>query len=693
MAQFGSVLLSFSVATSFLAVSAASWGLKKKSETILLFSRQMVYIHFLVVLAAMLVLLGLLYQSDFSVVYVTNHANRALPVFYRLTSLWAGQAGSMLLWNFLLVMFSAIAIAQIQRKQAVYVPYMIIILMGSSLFFSVLNNFSSDSDPFKVFLAGDKLVPQADGRGLNPLLQHWAMIIHPPILYFGYVSFAVPFAIAMAALMSKQLNLNWTRLIRRWTLFSWFFLGTGILLGGKWAYEELGWGGYWAWDPVENASLLPWLTGTAFLHSIIVQEKRGMFKVWNVILVSLSFFMCIFGTYLTRSGVVSSVHAFAKSDLGPYFLAFMAIIVIFSTYYIYTRYSLLKADRPINSIFSREVGFLLNNLLLMFSMIIVIVGTLSGTFTELVFDERVTYSPAWFNRVMTPIGLAILFLTGAGPLLAWRKTASRTLIKNFRLPLLIALLAFAAYLAFRWGSDELKILAGISFSLAAFVIVGISEEFIRAGLNRKSYTGEFFLTAIFLTLFQNKRRYLGYVVHLGLAIIFIGFTGKAFTSEAKITLRPGEVEAFGPYNIELASFKNESYPPGSGQTSVPLYMTQILTINVYEDNVLRGSDTTEVRTYPMFNPRTNRYDDTQTTSEPAILPAMYDDVYIQYGGTDKNGKMVLQIWINPLVSWVWLGFLIMVISGIVLLLPIGEKRTMKIGSFEFQVRPQSATQA
>ncbi|RME93338.1 MAG: heme lyase CcmF/NrfE family subunit, partial [Candidatus Hydrogenedentota bacterium] len=467
MAFLGSLSYVLSVGSSLIGITFAILYFFKKESSYALLAIRSVYANAIFISIATLSLIVLLLSADFSVVYVANHVNHALPYFYRFTSVWAGQAGSLLWWNFLLSLFSAIALSDISKREAKLIPGMIIVLLLTSLFFTVLGSFTSDSDPFVQFVGkqGNKLflLSQNDGRGLNPLLQHWAMIIHPPILYLGYVSFAVPFAIAMSVLMLKNIHIKWIPLVRRWTLFSWGFLGFGILLGGKWAYEELGWGGYWAWDPVENAALMPWLTGTAFLHSVIVQERRNMLKVWNMTLVTISFLMCIFGTFLTRSGVVSSVHAFASSNLGPFFTGFMALMAIFSLVLILSRYKELKSDKPIESFLSREAGFLFNNVILLIALLTVIWGTMYPVFTEAVYGEKTSVTAIWFNKWMSPLGLAILFLTGLGPLLSWRRTSANTLWRNLRFPLLAFLIiSIGVFLYAKISLKENHFLASLS---------------------------------------------------------------------------------------------------------------------------------------------------------------------------------------------------------------------------------------
>ncbi|MFZ5629831.1 MAG: heme lyase CcmF/NrfE family subunit [Spirochaetota bacterium] len=696
---FASIMYNLTLATAIYAVVMAIIHLRHQgSGRYLAQARSALELTLIAVSICVALLLYMLVSADYSIVYVAEHVNNQLPVFYRLTSLWAGQAGSMLWWNFLVVFFSWLAVKHIRRAAPVLEAWMLIILMTLVAFFTAIGCFAPSSDPFRVFQEGEKLFAHAEGRGLNPLLQHWAMIIHPPILYFGYVSFAVPFAIAMAALLARPASpttepqVAWVKLVRRWTLFSWFFLGVGILLGGKWAYEELGWGGYWAWDPVENASLMPWLTATAFLHSIIVQERRGMLKVWNMVLVSISFIMTVVGTALTRSGVVQSVHAFAQSNLGWFFLGFVIVTLVFCTWAIVSRYDALKSAQPIESLLSREVGFLFNNVLLLASLFIVFFGTMYPTISESISGRRESVTAEWFNRFMGPMGILILFLTGLGPLLAWRVTTFRSLLRNARIPLAAGLTTgLLAWLIAQRGDEwtASRFMAILTFGISAFVIAGVLEEWLRAAFARRRYTGEGFFTAVLLVLFQNKRRFLGYMVHIALAILFSGFSGLAFATEGRLMLNAGEAQSFGKYTIHVEKYEEKAMPEGS---QIPLYGTRMVTIGVYRDNVLLGRDTTEIRTYPMYNFREGKFSDSQNTSEPAIISTLLADVYLQLGG-DEKGRLILQIWINPLVKWVWAGFAFFIAMGLLLLLPIGEKKFLQIGALRLSVLPVPAARS
>ncbi len=381
----------------------------------------------------------LFFTDNFSMAYVAEHSNRTLQPFFKFTAIWSGQEGSLLFWSFLLSIYVFSALFAYRGKHPELMPYVGVVCAGVQLFFLTLNNFVAS--PFKVLGAAGttgtlQWIARADGNGLNPLLQYPEMVIHPPVLYSGYTGFAIPFAFALGALLARYPGEKWIHLTRRWTMIAWGFQGVGILLGAHWAYAVLGWGGYWAWDPVENASLMPWLTGTAFLHSVMMQEKRGMMKVWNVWLVFTTFLLTIFGTFLTRSGVVSSVHAFAQSTIGPWFFSFIGLVLAVCLAAYWRNRDYLRSDNQLDSLVSRESSFLFNNLILLVACVAVISGTLFPVLSEWVRGTKISVGPPFFNKVNLPIGLFLLFLTGVGPLLAWRKTSMASLRRNFGGPLL-----------------------------------------------------------------------------------------------------------------------------------------------------------------------------------------------------------------------------------------------------------------
>ncbi|MFQ5791025.1 MAG: heme lyase CcmF/NrfE family subunit, partial [Acidobacteriota bacterium] len=461
--------------TAGYAVVASLVGVKRQRLSLLASAERAILASAALSTAAVGALVTLLFRSDFRFEYVANYSNRELPAFYKAASLWAGNNGSLLFWSWLLILFSAAAVLMNRRKNRQLMPYVVATLGAIILFFTYMNYWVCN--PFDQLAVDTPSGLQAwappDGRGLSPLLQHPIMVIHPPILYTGYVGFAIPFAFCIAALLSRHLGTEWITSTRRWTLFSWFFLGTGIILGGRWAYVELGWGGYWAWDPVENASLMPWLTGTAYLHSVMIQERKGMLKVWNVSLVIITYLLCILGTFLTRSGIVSSVHAFAESDFAWKFLAFILVVGGFCLWLVLSRLPELKSDNELDSMVSRESSFLFNNLLLLAACFAVLWGTLFPVFSEAIQGERVTVGAPFFNKVNVPIALLLLALTGLGPLLAWRKTSLDSLKRNFTWPTVLGLIT--GVVVFSLGFRDPYAL--VCFILSAFVIATIVQEF------------------------------------------------------------------------------------------------------------------------------------------------------------------------------------------------------------------------
>ncbi|MDZ7404239.1 MAG: heme lyase CcmF/NrfE family subunit [candidate division KSB1 bacterium] len=589
-----------------------------------------------------------LLADNFQLKYVASTSNRALPTFYKFSALWAGMEGSLLFWAWLLAAFSYVCIVFYRRQQTLLMPYVTTVLMAVAMFFISMIVFVTN--PFET-LAN----PPADGRGLNPLLQHWAMVIHPPILYLGYVGFTVPFAFAIAAMLSGQVGNEWMKLTRRWTLIPWFFLGIGIMLGGKWAYMELGWGGYWAWDPVENAALMPWLCGTAFLHSVIIQEKKNMLRVWNMVLIILTFTLCVFGTFLTRSGVISSVHSFTQSSLGPLFLGFVGLIATFSFTLMGLRLHLLKSDVRMDSVVSRESVFLLNNVVFLGACFAVFWGTLFPVISEAVRGVKITVGAPWFDAVMVPISLLLLLLTGVGPLVAWRKSSAEHLKKMFTIPAVGAALTLAILLA----AGMRHLYALISFALCVFVTITIITEYHRGAIARGHTNGESYPLALWRLLMKNKRRYGGYVVHFGMVLIFIGVTGKAFTEEAEKQLKPGESIKIGNYELVYQDTKRFDDPNKA----------------VIESRMIVKRDGKELET---IYPQKHFYIvQQQPTTEVALFSNLREDLYVVLGEHQpETNAATFHIYLNPLVMWVWIGGMVLTLGTIITLLPdLGERRS------------------
>ena len=595
-------------------------------------------------------LIYLFFTDNFSMVYVAAHSNRTLAPYYKFSALWSGQEGSLLWWSFLLSIYVFSALFAYRGKHPELMPYVGVVMAGVQIFFLTLNNFIAS--PFQVFAANQggvmHLVTRADGSGLNPLLQYPEMAIHPPTLYSGYTGFTIPFAFALGALLGRYPGEKWIHLTRRWTMIAWAFQSAGILLGAHWAYAVLGWGGYWGWDPVENASLMPWLTGTAFLHSVIMQEKRGMMRVWNVWLVFTTFMLCILGTSLTRSGAVNSVHAFAESNIGHWFWGFLLTIIIVCLAAYFKNRDYLRSDNHLDSMISRESSFLFNNLILLVACVAVLAGTLFPVLSEAVRGSKISVGPPFFNLVNIPIAMFLLFLTGVGPLLAWRKTSTESLKKNFGIPLaggfVVAIVAVA--LGLRGFYVVLCLLLGV------FVTLTILSEFYRGAKVISARTGSnIFSSASQLTM-RNTRRYGGYVVHFGMVLVFIGISGQAFNKDKQMDMPAGSVMTLGPYRLTLQNYDS---------TQEPNYSAERATIDVDKGG----------KSVMMLYP-TRRYypSNEESGTMVAISSTLKEDLYVVYAGINPDTKVpVIHAYLNPLVKWIWLGGVVVVLGTILALLP------------------------
>ena len=645
----GSVAMNLAFGFSILTVLTLFLYNKNGDERLFLTGQRLALgISFFVFLATFILAYQLV-QSNFDIDYVARYTSLETPVVYKISALWAGQSGSLLFWLFILSIYTTIVILQNQQKHNSLMPWVIITLAIVQMFFLVLTNYVTN--PFKPTDA-DFIV--SNGNGLNPLLQNVTMATHPPTLYLGYVGFSVPFGFAISAMINRDTSPLWIQSIRRWALVSWLFLSIGIILGGWWAYRELGWGGYWAWDPVENASFMPWLTATAFVHSIIIQEKKDMLRVWNMALIIITFTLCIFGTFLTRSGVMSSVHSFTGSSLGPIFLTFVFLIMIVSFGMMYFRRNELRSTKKIESFTSRESGFLFNNMVFVVMCFAVFWGTLFPVFSEAIRGTKITVGPPFFNQINIPIGLILLALTGIGPLLAWRKTGKKSLIRNFTFPIITGLIVAILLLII-----GLRGAVVISFSLGAFVTATITTEFTRGIQARRKKFNESIITALIKMVSKNRSRYGGYVVHLGIVFMFVGFTGHAFDQEKEFSLKVGESNYVAGYNFKLIQMS---------ETERPNHYAWISDLRVTNDE---GKFVTnlhpEKRIYFHRNPDPNRR---QPHSELDIYTTMNRDIYSIFSGVDsENSVAFIKIMVNPLVQWVWLGGYILVFGTIVALWP------------------------
>ena len=657
MNQLGSVGLVAALAFAAFAVVAGVVGGKLRSLRVVRSAERATLAFFVMVTVAVVALEYLILTNDFHNAYVAEHSNRDLLTFYKVAALWAGQEGSLLFWTWLLAIYSALAVLLNRKKNRQLMPYVVAVLMGTGVFFSSLVLFVAN--PFQELslasAAGVQPFTPPDGNGLNPLLQYHSMVIHPPMLYLGYVGMVVPFAFAMAALITRQLGDNWIRTTRRWTMVPWMLLGLGILLGGNWAYAVLGWGGYWGWDPVENASLLPWLAGTAFLHSVMIQEKRGMLKVWNIVLVITTFFLCIFGTFLTRSGIVSSVHAFAQSAIGPFFAVFLAIIVFFSLTLLFLRLDYLKSENKLDSVVSRESGFLFNNWVLLAAVFAVLWGTIFPIISKLVEGTTVSVGPPFFNKTTIPMGLLLLFLTGAGPLLAWRKTSFKSLRQNFTIPLAIAVVAGGVLFAL--GVRD--VYAWMALFLCAFVAVTIFQEFYKGARTRQRVYNENFVAALYNLTMRNTRRYGGYVIHFGIVLLFIGFSGLAFRTETKATMAEGDLLRINDYMLRCQTLTE-------GEDPNYIYQRAVLTV------------TKAGRALGVLDPERRLYKASQEPiSHVAIHSSLVEDLYVVVAGADSDsGKAVVEAFVNPLVGWVWIGGAVVFWGTLLAMVPSRVEREM-----------------
>jgi cytochrome c-type biogenesis protein CcmF len=628
-------------------------------EDLVTSGRRGLYATTTMIVLASLGLWTALLTHDFSLKYVASNTSANMPKVYVFAAFWGGQAGSLLFWTLILSLFSAIAIQSARTKARDLAPWACGTLALILVFFIAVVCFKAN--PY------DRLsfVP-ADGRGMNPQLQNPGMAIHPPNLYLGYVSTSIPFAFAIAALITRRLDAEWLGIVRRWSLLSWFFLTIGITLGMWWAYVELGWSGYWAWDPVENASLLPWLTGTAFLHSIMIQEKRGMLRKWNVTLVVTTFLLAIFGTFITRSGIIESVHSFAQSPVGSWFATFFLLATGTTIYFVSTRLKDLEAKAGLESMVSREAAFLYNNLVLVGIAFSVLWGTLFPILSEWVRGSKITVGPPFFNTVNVPLGLLLLALTGVGPLIAWRKASTSNLRRQFAFPVAAGLIL--GVVLFVLGMRDVYAL--VAYTLAGFVAATIGQEFQKGISARRSIHRESLPVATVRLIARNRRRYGGYIVHAGIVVLFAAFAGLAFKRDHDVQMRAGDTK-------ELVDPLGHHWRFVSQGISTSETLNRFVTaigLEVWRDGVRQGLITSEKRQYldssknPLFEPST----------EVGIRSSAKMDLYIVLAGV-REETAELRISFNPLVVWVWIGGMIMAIGGLIVMWPQAERRRAPSG--------------
>ena len=658
MTQLGEYALWIALPISIVGAVLAFWGGAKRRGDLVLASELSVYtVFFLLILTSIGIVVAFL-TDRFDYWYVANYSNRELDTYFKVSGLWAGQRGSLVFWVLLLSLFSVVATYSNRFKNREFMPNVVGVLLSITGFFLVVLLFA-DVNPFERM----PFAP-ADGRGLNPQLQNYWMTIHPPTLYLGFTAFTVPFAFAVSALLNGRLDTRWIVITRRWILLSWFFLANGIIFGMRWAYEELGWGGFWFWDPVENASLLPWLTATAFLHSIQIQENRGMLKIWNMGLVVATFLLTIFATFLTRSGLIESVHTFAENTkIAFIFLAFMGVVTVACIMLIVWRKPMLQSERQIESYLSRESAFLFNNVIFLAAAFAVMFGTLFPLITEGITGQTITVGPPYFNRINLPLGLALLALMGIGPVIAWRKASRRNLVKNFVTPTIVGIaVALCFYLL---GARQ--IMALVTFGLSAFVMTVIVVEFIKGTKARSRIEGEGHLVAFFHLIGRNRRRWGGYIVHVGVVLVFTAFAGAAFDRELIQTLEPGEsvtIESPLGHNYTL-TYQGLSSARGN---NLAAKTTALMAVS--EDDKPIGTLTAEKRLYITWE---------APVTEVGIRSRFLEDLYlILESVSDLNGafmndpeaqRATFEVQVNILVGWIWYGGFVITIGGVITMWP------------------------
>ena len=672
-AEFGYGILVVTFLLALYSVGAAVFGYYSKSSSLIESARRAMLLIFPLLTVAALTLISLLMRGDFNVQFVYEVTSRSMPTYLKITAWWGGQAGSLLFWSWLMSAFASLVTLRKWDRDREFLPWVIAVTSFTLAFFIMLNVFFEN--PFARLYqtldgniaahtfaptAATPVVPQ-DGRGLNPLLRHPGMISHPPLLYLGFVSFVIPYAFAMAALITGRADDRWTRITRRWTLWAWLFLSFGLVIGGRWAYDVLGWGGYWGWDPVEISAFMPWLTGTAFLHSVMIQEKRGMLKQWNMILIILTYDLVIFGTFLTRSGVLSSVHAFAQSAIGPAFFAFIGVTFFTSIALLIHRWDDLRAEAEMKSMLSREALFLLNNLLFMSVLVVCFWGVIFPLISELATGQKVTVGPPFYERANAPIFAALMLLMGIAPLSAWGNSTLKTLGRALWKPALAALVITAAIFAFYTRN----VIALIGFFLVALVILVTLYEFWRGTRARQRAQGENFFAALARLTGRNRRRYGGYIIHISMMLMAVGILGiEIFQAETQGALQTGQALELQGYKMvykDIAQWDDAS--TGVNHTRA--------VVEIYKGN----------RAVAELYPRTDYfYEAQQNMTIPGLRSTMDDDVYVILVDWEPASAFgaTFKLYVNPLVNWLWLGSLMFFFGIVIAAWPDREPETASI---------------
>ncbi len=660
MADIGYVAMSLAFALAVYAAAAAAVGARRRMPELIASARNAAFGVVGMLTLAVGVLVYLLASGDYQTKYVFEVSNRAAPLFYRVTALWGGQSGSLLFWSWLMSLFATLALLKKWGSLRALAPYVIAITHVTIAFFVGLTVFVAN--PFEQ-LAG---IPP-DGRGLNPLLRHFGMAIHPPLLYIGFVAFVIPYAFAMAALFTRRTDHMWIRATRRWTLTAWIFLSLGLLLGGWWAYDVLGWGGYWGWDPVENASLIPWLVGTAYLHSVMMQESRGMLKRWNMALIILTFALVIEGTFLTRSGVLSSVHSFSQSAIGPLFLGFIAVMFALSFYFFIHRWHDLRSANQIDSLLSRESFFMVNNLIFMGLAVVVWWGTHFPLFSEALMGVKMVVGPPFFEQSTAPLWAGLILLMGVIPLIPWRKASLGKLGRSLLWPAVIGL---ATALILYFGVGLKSVGAVLGFGLCAFSLAVTLNEYWRGTRARRRLRGESYPIALWRLADRNHRRYGGYLIHLGVILAAIGVIGsRVYQVKTQRTLAIGESLVIasnitGEYELTYLGLREGESVDDRLVTEAVLGVSH---------NGRDGGELIAKREYFIAQQ--------QQVTIPAKHRTLLGDLYVILAGWERSGESAtLVVYVNPLINWLWIGGLLFIFGTVIAVWPMPQERRRRVAA-------------
>jgi cytochrome c-type biogenesis protein CcmF len=706
VAGVGSACLTIGLLTALYTVGASLFGARTGRRQWVDSGRRAVYCLAALCVGAFAILESAFLRSDFSYALVAEGSSTSTPTFYKVTAVWATQDGSLLLWVTLLALFSAAVLFLTRRMLRDIAPYATAVLGAVAAFFLLL--MVGWENPFDTLA----VVPP-EGAGLNPLLRHPAMMIHPPMLYTGYVGFSIPFAFAIGALVTRRTGADWIRATRRFALVAWTFLGTGILLGALWSYSELGWGGYWAWDPVENASLMPWLVGTAFLHSIMVQEKRGMLKVWNVSLICATFTLALLGTFLVRSGILDSIHAFGASTIGVQFLVLIGCVIALSVGLVISRLPDLRGEARLDSFLSREAFFLLNNLVLVALALVILWGTFFPLISEAITGTEQTVGPPWFNRLATPLAIVLVLLAGVGPVLAWRRVTPATLGRVLLVPVAVAAVVLVALLSLTDAGNSPPSL--VMFCFVWFLLSAVGQEFWRGASARRAMTGESWLRALARLTGRNRRRYGGYLVHAGIAVLFVGVAASsAFIQQRDVRLSPGESFSVGDYDIEYVRATAE-LGGDRGGTGAPISFGAVVRVTRDDRTFILRPSRNYYSTADPSKGAISRFFEGEATSEVDVRWGLRRDFWLAVrpdlvslqkpiaradrefseSPSDVQAMVIntltelyrrepppaaFRAIVSPLVAWIWIGGAIVLLGALVAAWPSPEARLRRVRS-------------